>query len=116
MRGAERIVFAFGALGEAGKAAALAQCADAITAAGENLVRVGLMADVPNQPVGRRIENIMQRDGELDHAEAGAEMAAGHRDSVDGLTAQFVSHLPQLSGLKVPEIVRGFDVVEQWGL
>ena len=86
MRGAERVVFALGALGEAGEAVALAQRADAVAASGQDLVRIGLMADVPNQPVVRRIENIMQRDGELDHAEAGAEMAAGRRDSVDGLS------------------------------
>ncbi len=116
MRGAERIVFALGALGEAGKAVALAQRADAIAASGENLVRIGLMADVPDQPVGGRIENIMQRHGELDHAEAGAEMAAGDGDSVDRLPAQFVGDLPKLAGLKPPEIVWGFDVVEQWGL
>jgi hypothetical protein len=35
----------------------------------------------------------VQRDGELDHAEAGAEMAAGHRDGVDGLGAQLVGEL-----------------------
>ena len=79
MRGAERVVFALGALGEAGEAVALAQRADAIAASGQDLVRIGLVADVPDQPVGRRIENVMQRDGELDHAEAGAEMAAGRR-------------------------------------
>ena len=53
MRGAERVVFALGALGEAGQAAALAQRADAVAPAGEDLVRIGLMADVPDQPVGR---------------------------------------------------------------
>jgi hypothetical protein len=49
MGGAERVVFALGALGEAGEAAALAQRADAVAAAGEDLVRIGLVADVPDQ-------------------------------------------------------------------
>ncbi len=53
MRGAERVVFALGALGEAGEAAALAQGADAVAAAGQDLVRIGLVADVPDQPVAR---------------------------------------------------------------
>jgi hypothetical protein len=39
------------ALGEAGEAAALAQGADAVAPAGEDLVRIGLVADVPDQPV-----------------------------------------------------------------
>ena len=41
MRGAERVVFALGALGEAGQPAALAQRADAVAPAGQNLVRIG---------------------------------------------------------------------------
>jgi hypothetical protein len=44
----------------------------------------------------------MQRDGELDDAEPGAEMAAGDRDRVDGFAAQVVGKLPQLVGLKAP--------------
>ena len=53
MGGAERIVIALGALGEAGQAAAGAQGADAVAAAGQDLVRIGLMADVPDQAVAR---------------------------------------------------------------
>ena len=59
--GAKGVVFALGALGEAGQAAALAQGADAIAPAGEDLVGVALVADVPDQPVARRVEHIMQR-------------------------------------------------------
>ena len=95
MRGAEAVVFALGALGEAGQAAALAQRADAVAPRGQDLVRIGLMADIPDQPVARRVEHVVQRDGQLDDAEPGAEMAAGHRDRADGLGAQLVGHLPQ---------------------
>ena len=45
--------------------------------AGEELPGIGLVADVPDDLVGRRIELVEQRDGELDHAEAGADVAAG---------------------------------------
>ena len=98
MAGAERVVFTLGALGEAGQAAALAYGADTVAPAGEDLVRIGLMADVPDQPVVRRIEHRVQRDGELDHAEAGAEMAAGLGDGVDGLSPQLVGELLELLG------------------
>jgi hypothetical protein len=40
-------------------------------------VRIGLVADVPDEPVVRRVEDVVQRDGQFDDAEAGAEMAAG---------------------------------------
>ena len=116
MRGAERIVFAFGALGEAGQAAALAQRADAVAAAGENLVRIGLVADVPDQAIVRRVEHVVQRDRELDHAEPGAEVPAGYGDSVDRFLPQFIGHLAQLAGVELPEIAWRFDAVEQRGL
>ena len=93
MRRAERVVLALGALGEAGQAAALAQRADAVAPAGQDLVRIGLVADVPDQPVARRVEDVVERDRQLDDAEAGAEMAAGDRDGVDGLGAQLVGEL-----------------------
>ena len=87
MPGAEGIVFAFAALGEAGEAAGLAQRADPAATARENLVRIGLMADVPDQPVARRVEHVVQRDGQLHDPEARAEMAAGDRHRADRLAA-----------------------------
>ena len=48
MCGTERIVLALGALGETGQPAALAQRTDTIAAAGEDLVRIGLVADIPD--------------------------------------------------------------------
>ena len=51
MGGAERVVFAFRALGETAEARALPERADARPAAGQNLVRIGLVADVPDDPV-----------------------------------------------------------------
>jgi hypothetical protein len=48
MRGAEGVVFAFGALGESAQAVFLAQRADAVAAIRQNLVRIALVADIPN--------------------------------------------------------------------
>ena len=116
MRGAERIVVALGALGEAGEAAAGAQRADAVAAAGEDLVRVGLMADVPDQAIMRRIEDIMDGRGQLDHAETCAEVAAGDRHRIDGLLAQLVGDLTHLVGAELAEILRSLDGVEKRGV
>ena len=68
MRRAEGVVFALRALGEARQAVRLAQGADPVAAAGEDLVRVGLVAHVPDQPVARRVEHVMQRHRQLDDA------------------------------------------------
>ena len=76
-------------------------------------MRIGLVADVPDQAVARRVEDIMERGGQLDDAEAGAEMAAGHRNRIDGFLTQFVGDLPDLLYLELPQIVRGADRVEK---
>ncbi len=89
MGGAEGVVFALGAAGEAGQAVFLAQRADAVAAAGQDLVRIALVADIEDQPVVGRVEDVVDGDRQFDHAEAGAEMAAGARDRIDHLGAQF---------------------------
>ena len=59
---AEGVVFALAALGETGNAAGLPQRFHLVAAAGEDLVRISLVADVPHQLGSGRIENVMQRD------------------------------------------------------
>src|SRR5271166_1032575 len=113
MRGAERVIVAFAALGEAGEPAALAQGADARAPAGEDLVRIGLVADVPDQAVGWRVEHVVQGNRELDDAEAGAQMPARRGDGVDGLGAQLVGELAQLGALERPQVRRRFHAVEE---
>ncbi|GAA0007618.1 hypothetical protein BRDID11002_76240 [Bradyrhizobium diazoefficiens] len=110
---AERIVVALAALGEAGQAAAGAQGADAVAPPGEDLVRIGLVADVPDQPVARRVEDVMDRGGELDHAETRAEVTAGYRDGIDGLLPQLVGDLANLLDLELAQVVRRPDGVEK---
>ncbi len=113
MSRAEGIVFALGALGEAAEATALAQRADAVTPSGEDLVRIALVADVPHQLVGRRVEDVVDRSGQFDHAEAGTEVPAGLPHRVDHLGAQFVGQLAELILLELAEIVGCIDRVEQ---
>ena len=113
MRGAERIVFALGALGEAGEATALAQRADAVAPPGQNLVRIGLMADVPDDAVARRVEQIVQRDRQLDDAEAGAEVAARDRHRVDRFLTQLIGKLAKLTLIELAQVCRDFDLIEQ---
>ena len=83
MADAERVVLALLAPRERREAVLLLDRGDAVAAAGEDLVRIALVADVPDQAVVRRVEQVVQRDGQLDHAEAGAEMAAEVADRFD---------------------------------
>ena len=69
MRGAEGVVLALVAAREAGDAAELAQRRHALAPAGQHLVRIGLVAHVPDEAVVRRVEDVVQRDRQLDRAE-----------------------------------------------
>jgi hypothetical protein len=115
MGGSEGVVFALGPLGEPGEPLGLAQGPDAVAASGQDLMGVGLVADVPDQAVPRRIEYIMKRDRQLDHAQARAQMTTGHRDGADGLGPQFVRHLPELVFRKPAQVHRCGNRVEQGG-
>ena len=115
MRRAKRVIFAFGAPGETAQAPALPQRADAVASAGDDLVRVGLMADVPDQFVAGRVEYIMQRDGELDHAKRRSQMPTGHRHCRDDLLAELVGKLRQLIFRQPTEVGWELHRVEQWG-
>jgi hypothetical protein len=92
---AERIELAFGPLGETGQTAFLAQRADAVAAAGQDLVRIALVADIPDQPVMRRVENVMDGNRQFDHAEPGAKMPAGARYGIDHLRTHLFGKLGQ---------------------
>src|SRR3954447_18719857 len=71
------------------------------------------MADVPDQAVGRSIEDMMKRHRQLDHAQSGAQMAASYRDRVDRLDSQLIRQLPELIGFQLPDLRRSFTAVEQ---
>jgi hypothetical protein len=80
MRRAERIVLALAALGEARQPTGLAQRADAVAPAGQDLVRIGLMANVPHQLVVGGVEDIVNRYRQLDYAQPRTEVSAGRSD------------------------------------
>jgi hypothetical protein len=98
---AERIVIALGPFGETGKPATGAQGADAIAAPGQDLVRIGLMANVPDQAIAGRVEDVVDGRRQFDDTEAGAEMSAGDRDGVDGFLAQLIGDLLDLLDLEM---------------
>jgi hypothetical protein len=111
--GAERIILALAPLGEAGQASAHAQRADTVTPPGDDLVRIALMADVPDQPVIGRVEDVVERNGELDHAKPCAKVPARDRNGRDRLGPQLVRQLTQLLGREAAQGVGCFHPVEK---
>jgi hypothetical protein len=116
MGSAEGIVFTLGPTGEAGETTRLSQGPDPVAAAGQYFVRIGLMAHIPDQSVVWCVENGVNRDGQLDHAEGGAKMAAGDGDGVDHLGSKFLGDLSELFPRKVTQIGWDMNAVEQRGM
>ncbi len=76
-------------------------------------MRIGLVADIPDQPVARRVEDVMQRDRELDHAESGAEMSTRDGNGVDGFQPELVGELAELRIVEPAQVGRVMDRVEE---
>ena len=68
MRGAEGVVLALVAARETGDAVQLAQRRHALTPASENFVRIGLVADIPDDAVIRCVEYVVQCNRQLHRA------------------------------------------------
>ena len=112
VRRAEGVVIALGAEGEARQAAALAKRADAVAPPGQDLVGIGLVADVPDQLVVRRIEKVMQRHRQLDDAKTRPQMTPGDRHRVDHLGPQLIRQLAKIRLRQTAKIRRDVDRVE----
>src|SRR3546814_8587027 len=73
------------------------------------------MRDVPDQLVPRRLEHVVQRGSQLDHAEAGTKVAAGHRHGLDHLQAQLVGQVAKLALLEPAQVRRFVDLIQKGG-
>ena len=80
---AERVIGTFHPAGKSGNTVFAAQSPHAHTAFGQNLMRIGLMAYIPDQPIFRRVEGIVQGDSQFHRAEVGGEMATGFSDTLN---------------------------------
>ena len=97
---------------EATHPAELAERPEALVAAGQELVRVGLVAGVPDDPVARRFEQPVERDRELDDAERAAEVAPGRRHGRDDRLADLGRQLLELGFGQSAEIGRTVETGE----
>jgi len=61
-----------------------------VAPAGQHLVRISLVTDVPEDLVARGVEQRVQRDGELAGAEIRPEVAADLTDRVDDVLANLL--------------------------
>ena len=109
MSHAEIVVFRLAAFREAGQSAVLAHRVHAVFTAGQDFVRIALMADIPHQMVFRRVVDIMQGDGEFDRTQVAGEMAAGGRYRFEQEGAQFGTQLRQFGLIQQAQVLRQVD-------
>ena len=113
VRGSERVVFALGPARKARRAAGHPQPAHLASPAGEDLVRVRLVADVPHDPVARRVERVMERDRELDRAEIRRQVSSRLRDRGQHERAQLARELRQEVAIETAQRRGTVDRVEE---
>ena len=97
------------------EAPVLADRVELLAAAREDLVRVGLVADVPEHLVARRVEQRVDRDRDLAGAEVRAEVAADLADRVDDQLADLLRHLDELVVVEALQVGRAVDLVDELG-
>ena len=90
--------------GKPGDAAPHPQLLHGVAPAGQHLVAVGLVADVPHDAVVRRVEHVMQRDRQLDRAEVRRKMASGLAHRFEQELAQLVREPRQLAFLELAQL------------
>ena len=109
------VVLGLGPVGISGHAARLLQRLEAVAAAGEQLVHVGLVAGVPQDDVAGRVEDTVQRQCELDRPEVGAEMPPGRRDRLDDERPDLIAEFDELLVAQLLQIGGRLDAGQDHG-
>ena len=108
------VVLGLRAAGVAGQPA-LAPEHGEVLAAGEQLVHVGLVAGVEDDPVARGVEDPVQGDGQLDHAEVGAQVPAGGGHGADQVLADLLGEGVEVGVVEAAEHGRRGDAGQDAG-
>jgi hypothetical protein len=104
MTAIEDVVRRFRATREPADAIELTERPEPLEPSGQELVRVGLVARVPDDPIAWRLEQPMERDGQFDDAERRAEMAAGVRHGPDDRVPDLDRQLGQLELVEATKV------------
>ena len=98
--------------GKAADAAGVAQRLETRLAAGDDLVRVALVAHVPQQLVPLEIEDVVQRQRQLDRPQIAGQMAAALTDGTQYELADLLRQSVQLGHRKLLQVRRTANVIQ----
>src|SRR5439155_23941842 len=105
--GHERVEGVLVRVGIAHQAAAGADALEAVVTAGNQLVRIDLMARVPDEAVAAEVEGQVQGEAQLDDAEIAGEVSRTDAENAHPLIAQLLSELHQLLIREPLQVGRG---------
>ena len=110
--GTNDVVRALLARGKSRESSRLTQGLEVVGATGDQLMRVGLVARVPDNRVTRALENTVQGQRQLDHAQIRGQMTAVGLNRIDDLRADFIGQRSHLVGGKPTQIGRLANAIE----
>jgi hypothetical protein len=113
--GVEEVVLRLGRIGEAAHAARASQLLEAFAPSRQDLVRIRLVRDVPDQAVAPEIEDVVERGRELDDAEVRAEVPAGRAHAFQQEGAHLRAQAAERLERKPPEVFGALDLLQQAG-
>ena len=112
MARAHDVVLGFVNRAERSEALVLANRLQLVAAPRQDLMRVRLVADIPEDLVARGVQQRVQRDRDLAGAEVGAEVPADFSDGVDDVLAHFLGEHLQLIVAEAVEVLGLVDAGE----
>jgi hypothetical protein len=98
-----------------GEAAELAKCLEAVDSASEDLVRIRLVPDVPDEVILGAVEGTVEGNCQLHHPEVRRQVATGLGEAIDQECPNIVGQLGELVVIEVSESageVERFEMVE----
>ena len=110
---AEGVVLRFAAHRKARDSAAFFKRVKPRAASRQQFVNVGLVAHVPQQFVGRQVQDAMKCERQFDHAEIGSEMPAVARARHDQHVANLASEVVEILAFERFNVGRRVDVFEK---
>jgi hypothetical protein len=113
MSGFHYIIFTLASLGKATYSPVLAQGMKGIPAAGNEFMGVALVADIPDQFIFWGVKDIVQGQGQLNHAETGRKMTACFRDRCDDVFPYLPGKNFQGRKVKFAQIIGGINGIQQ---
>ena len=112
MASTEMVKIAFGAFEVPGNPVLLAKGMEVVETTGDQFMWIRLVPDIPDDPVPIQIQGLVERQGELHHPQARAEMAATGGDHLKMTLSNLTSDILKLRQLEAVQLIRMRQISE----